>query len=70
MIGIALVLIVLIVIIAVVIILRVLEFLEMGGYPKWGGRGGGCFIFKWGGIYPSANYVVISDNFLIDIIFI
>ena len=69
MIGIALVLIVLIVIIAVVIILRVLEFLEMGGYPKWGGRGG-WLILKWGGLYPSANYVVISDNFLIDIIFI
>ena len=69
MIGIVLVLIVLIVIIAVVIILRVLEFLEMGGLPKmgggrfWNGRGGG-------GLYPSANYAVISDNFRIDIIFI
>ena len=47
MIGIVLVLIVLIVIIAVVIILRVLEFLEMGGYPKWGGGG---LILKWGGL--------------------
>ena len=66
MIGIVLVLIVLIVIIAVVIILRVLEFLEMGGLPK---MGGGWF-WNGGGLYPSANYAVISDNFRIDIIFI
>ena len=52
MIGIALVLIVLIVIIAVVIILRVLEFLEMGGYSKWGGRGGGVVDFEMGGSLP------------------
>ena len=51
MIGIALVLIVLIVIIAVVIILRVLEFLEMGGYPKWGGEGG-VVDFEMGGSLP------------------
>ena len=51
MIGIALVLIVLIVIIAVVIILRVLEFLEMGGYPKWGRRGG-VVDFEMGGSLP------------------